>query len=73
MDEQLTQAVATLAVAMIVAIAARRVRLPYTVGLVIVGAVLTLTRPDFGPHLTHEVIFDLILPPLLFEAALSLS
>jgi CPA1 family monovalent cation:H+ antiporter len=73
MDEQLTQAVATLAVAMIVAIAARRVKLPYTVGLVIVGAVLTLTRPDFGPHLTHEVIFDLILPPLLFEAALSLS
>jgi CPA1 family monovalent cation:H+ antiporter len=73
MDEQLTQAVATLAVAMIVAIAARRVKLPYTVGLVIVGAVLTLSRPDFGPHLTHEVIFDLILPPLLFEAALSLS
>ncbi len=73
MDEQLTQAVATLAVAMIVAIAARRVRLPYTVGLVVVGAVLTLSKPDFGPHLTHEFIFDLILPPLLFEAALSLS
>jgi CPA1 family monovalent cation:H+ antiporter len=73
MDEHLTQAVAMLAVAMIVAIAARRLKLPYTVGLVIVGAVLTLTRPDFGPHLTHEFIFDLILPPLLFEAALTLS
>lgn len=73
MDEQLTQAVAVLAVAMIVAIVARRLKLPYTVGLVIVGAVVTLTRPDFGPHLTHEFIFDLILPPLLFEAALSLS
>ncbi|PPD45811.1 MAG: sodium:proton exchanger [Methylocystis sp.] len=73
MDEHLTQAVAVLAVAMIVAIAARRLKLPYTVGLVIVGAVLALTRPDFGPHLTHDIIFDLILPPLLFEAALTLS
>lgn len=58
---------------MIVAIAARQFRLPYTVGLVIVGAGLALTKPDFGPHLTHELIFDLILPPLLFEAALTLS
>ncbi|HEY8163485.1 MAG TPA: sodium:proton antiporter [Methylocystis sp.] len=72
MDEQLTQAVAVLAVAMIVAIAARRVKLPYTVGLVIVGAVLTRSQPEFGPHLTHDLIFDLILPPLLFEAALAL-
>jgi len=73
MDEHLIKAVASLAVAMIVAIAARCVKLPYTVGLVLVGAVLTLTKPDFGPHLTHEFIFDLILPPLLFEAALTLS
>lgn len=73
MDEYLTKAVASLAVAMIVAIVARRLKLPYTVGLVIVGAGITLTRPDFGPHLTHEFIFDLILPPLLFEAALTLS
>lgn len=73
MDEHLTQIVVVLAVAMIVAIVARRLKLPYTVGLVVVGAIVTLTRPDFGPHLTHEVIFDLILPPLLFEAALSLS
>jgi monovalent cation:H+ antiporter, CPA1 family len=73
MDEQLTQAVAALAVAMIVAIAARRVKLPYTVGLVIVGAALALTRSGFDLHLTHDLIFDLILPPLLFEAALSLS
>jgi CPA1 family monovalent cation:H+ antiporter len=72
MDESLRQAVALLAVAIIVAIAARQFRLPYTVGLVIVGATLTLTKPDFGLHLTHDLIFDLILPPLLFEAALSI-
>lgn len=73
MDEHLRQIVAVLAVAMIVAIAARQLRLPYTVGLVVVGAILAATRPDFGMHLTHDMIFDLILPPLLFEAALSLS
>ncbi len=72
MDESLRQAVALLAVAIIVAIAARQFRLPYTVGLVIVGAILTLSKPDFGPHLTHDLIFDLILPSLLFEAALSI-
>lgn len=54
MDESLRQAVALLAVAIIVAIAARQFRLPYTVGLVIVGAILTLSKPDFGLRLTHD-------------------
>ncbi|TLG79090.1 sodium:proton antiporter [Methylocystis sp. B8] len=72
MDESLRQAVIVLAVAMMVAIAARQIRLPYTVGLVIVGAVVALSGVG-APHLTHELIFDLILPPLLFEAALTLS
>jgi monovalent cation:H+ antiporter, CPA1 family len=73
MDESLRQAVALLAVAIVVAIAARQFKLPYTVGLVVVGSILTLSKPDFGPHLTHDLIFDLILPPLLFEAALAIS
>jgi CPA1 family monovalent cation:H+ antiporter len=73
MDEGLRQAVAVLAVAMMVAIAARQIRLPYTVGLVVVGAVVALSDADLAPHLTHDLIFDLILPPLLFEAALTLS
>ena len=73
MDESLTQIVGMLAVAMIVALAARRFKLPYTVGLVVVGAVLALSKADFGLHLTHDFIFDLILPPLLFEAAITLS
>ncbi len=73
MDEGLRQAVAVLAVAMIVAIAARQIRLPYTVGLVLVGAAVALSGADFAPHLTHDLIFDLVLPPLLFEAALTLS
>lgn len=73
MDEQIRQVIAILALAMVVAIEARRFRLPYTIGLVFVGAVLAVAGPDIGLHLTHDLIFDLILPPLLFEAALSLS
>ena len=73
MDEFLSQIVSVLAVAMIVALVARRVNLPYTVGLVIVGVVLALSKVDFGLHLTRDFIFDLILPPLLFEAAITLS
>jgi len=73
MDESIGHFVALLAVAMLVAIAARRFELPYTVGLVVVGAALKFVRLDLGEHLTHDLVFDLILPPLLFEAALALS
>ena len=73
MDESIGHFVALLAVAMLVAIAARRLKLPYTVGLVGVGAALKFSRLDLGEHLTHDLVFDLILPPLLFEAALALS
>jgi len=72
MDEALKQIVGVLTIAMIVALAARRFELPYTVGLVIVGAVLAFSKADVGFALTHDFIFDLILPPLLFEAALTI-
>ena len=65
--------IALLGVAMIVAIVARRLRLPYTVGLTLAGVGLAVARFDFGLELTPEVIFDVILPPLLFEAALNLD
>lgn len=64
--------VALLGVAMFVAILARRLRLPYTVGLVLTGLGLAFAHIDLGLALTHDVVFDLILPPLLFEAALNL-
>ena len=72
MDENMRWLVAILAISMTVAIGARRLRLPYTVGLVLFGISLALTKIDLGLHLTHDLIFDLILPPLLFEAAISL-
>jgi CPA1 family monovalent cation:H+ antiporter len=64
--------VGLLIIATIVALAARRLKLPYTVGLVVTGIALALGRVDLGPRLTHDVIYLLILPPLLFEAALSI-
>jgi CPA1 family monovalent cation:H+ antiporter len=64
------QAVAPLLlIAAIVAMLTRRLRLPYTVGLVAAGVILA-TLP-FTPkvNLTKELIFTALLPPLLFEAA----
>ena len=72
MESLLARTIVLLGVAMMVAILARRLKLPYTVGLVLTGLALALARVDFGVELTHDVIFDLILPPLLFEAALNL-
>ena len=72
MDVILLRTVGLLVVAIFVAIIARRIRLPYTVGLVLTGVVLALARIDTGIVLTREIIFDGILPPLLFEAALNI-
>lgn len=73
MNYGLKEIVGVLAVAIIVAVGARRFKLPYTAGLVIVGAALALSKADLGIGLTQDLIFNLILPPLLFEAALTLS
>ena len=72
MDLVVTRTIELLGVAMIVAIFARRLHLPYTVGLVLTGLALALARVGGDVTLTHDVIFDVILPPLLFEAALSI-
>jgi len=72
MDAVLSRSVGLLVVAILVAIVARRLRLPYTVGLVVAGAGLAWARLGSGAMLTHDFIFGVILPPLLFEAALTL-
>src|ERR1700722_14699748 len=69
MDDRL---LAILAISMVIAIGMRQLRLPYTVGLVLVGAALSLSPVDFSVELTHDLVFELLLPPLLFESALSL-
>lgn len=70
MDLNPSHTVALLSVAILVAIVTRRIHLPYTAGLVVAGIGLALAGVETGPTLTHELIFDIILPPLLFEAAL---
>ena len=72
MDVLLIRAFALLGLAILVALAARRLRLPYTVGLALAGAALAAFRVNAGLALTHDLIFDVVLPPLLFEAALNL-
>jgi CPA1 family monovalent cation:H+ antiporter len=72
LDVLLFRALSLLGLAILVALAARRLRLPYTVGLVLAGAALAATRSHAGLALTHDLIFDVVLPPLLFEAALNL-
>ena len=52
----------------LVAIAIQRIRLPYTVALVLVGLALTF-QDVIRFELTEELILALFLPPLLFEAA----
>ena len=57
----------------LIAMLSRRIGLPYSVGLVAAGILLALT-PD-GPDipLSRELIFNIFLPPLVFEAALHLE
>jgi monovalent cation:H+ antiporter, CPA1 family len=57
-----------LLVVSLVAIAVRRLRVPYTVALVVVGLLITFQQP-LAIELTSELILALFVPPLIFEAA----
>jgi len=72
-DALVADGVALLLAAVVVAVLARRVRLPYTVGLVGFGTLLAVTRMAGGFSLTHNLIFDVLLPALLFEAAINIE
>ena len=60
-----------LLVVSLVAIAVRRLRVPYTVALVVVGLVLT-SQQQLRIELTPQLILSLFVPPLVFEAAFHL-
>jgi Na+:H+ antiporter len=61
-----------LLVVSLVAIVVRRLSVPYTVALVIVGLLISLQQP-LKIGLTPELILALFVPPLVFEAAFHLS
>ena len=58
----------------IVALVARRLHIPYTVGLVvaglIAGGVVSFFPIPLEIHLSKDLLFRVLLPPLIFEAAL---
>jgi Na+:H+ antiporter len=58
-----------LLVAAVVAMLTRRLRLPYSVGLVAAGIILAILPFTPKVTLTKDLIFIALLPPLLFEAA----
>jgi CPA1 family monovalent cation:H+ antiporter len=60
-------------VSALVAMLTRRLRLPYTVGLVLAGMGLYFTHVYIKWHLSRELIFFVFLPPLVFEAALFIN
>lgn len=59
-------------IAFIVALAARRVKVPYALALVVTGVALGLTHLLPYTHLDPTILFTVFLPPLLFEAAIHL-
>jgi CPA1 family monovalent cation:H+ antiporter len=61
-----------LLVASLVAVLGRRLRIPYTVGLVLAGLALSLRSP-IDVVLSPQIFLSLLLPPLLFEAAFQLN
>ncbi|MDQ2747672.1 MAG: sodium:proton antiporter [Acidobacteriota bacterium] len=72
MDSKFEQLGALLLVAAIIAMIARRLRLPYSVGLVVAGIVLAFLPVSTQLELTKDIIFTAFLPPLIFEAALQI-
>ena len=63
---------ALLFVASLVAIATHRLNLPYSVGLVAAGIGIALLPIAMPLSLTPDLIFFVLLPPLIFEAAIQI-
>jgi CPA1 family monovalent cation:H+ antiporter len=70
MVSNLSQLGLLLFVSALVAMLAQRLRMPYTVGLVLAGMALHFLNISMKWHLSGDLIFYVFLPPLVFEAAL---
>ena len=64
---------ALLLVACLIAMLTRRLGLPYIVGLVVAGVLIALLPDVPEMPLRPGLIFNVFLPPLVFEAALQLD
>jgi len=64
---------ALLLVACLIAMLSRRLGLPYIVGLVVAGFLIALLPNSPQVPLSRDLVFNILLPPLVFEAALQLE
>ena len=64
---------ALLLVACLIAMLSRRLGLPYIVGLVVAGFLIALLPNGPQVPLSRDLVFNILLPPLVFEAALQLE
>lgn len=62
-----------LLIACLIAMLTRRLGLPYVVGLVVAGILVALLPNGPEVPLSRTLIFNVLLPPLVFEAALQLE
>lgn len=62
-----------LLIACLIAMLTRRLGLPYVVGLVVAGILVALLPNGPEVPLSQTLIFNVLLPPLVFEAALQLE
>lgn len=59
--------------ACLIAIVSRRIGLPYSAGLVAAGLLIAVIPNGPRPELSRDLIFNVLLPPLVFEAAMQLE
>ena len=72
-DLSITTLGVLLLTASLVAMLSRRLKLPYSVGLVVAGIALALLPRGIDVPLSRDLVFTVLLPPLIFEAALQLK
>ncbi|RMD46305.1 MAG: peptidase, partial [Aquificota bacterium] len=60
-------------IASVVAVIAKRLNLPYTIALVLIGLLLGFVNIIQAPPLTKEILYSIFLPALIFEAAIHLK
>ena len=62
-----------LSAAALVAILVKRIRIPYTTALVLMGVAASFLPIGIDVHLSKELVLLIILPPLLFQGALHMD
>jgi CPA1 family monovalent cation:H+ antiporter len=73
MENSFTDIGLIMVIAAVVAMIARRFRIPYAVGLLATGTALAIAGVPPALKLSNELVYSVLLPPLVFEAALYIA